>query len=73
MRWEVSWSTSLGGQDFDVTSLIEAASATDAVTKFIQLFNTIGDNIDWEHQTFRAEKNHTFFLFTLENGRLRRI
>ena len=71
--WEVSWSQSVGNIDFETTSIIEAVSATDAVVKFIQLFNTTANNIDWEKQIFRAEKNYTFFLFIYENGGLRRI
>lgn len=70
--WEVSWSYPIGSIDFETTAMLEAVSATDAVTKFIQLLNT--ELIyDWNKQTFRAEKNHTYFLFILENGRLRRI
>lgn len=72
-KWEVSWSTSIGSIDFETTAVIEAASATDAVTKFIQLYNTLGDRIDWEKQTFRAEKNFTYFLFVYEQGKLRRV
>lgn len=71
--WEVSWSQSIGNIDFETTSLLEAVSATDAVTKFIQLFNTSADNFNWEKQIFRAEKNYTFFLFRYEDGKLRRI
>lgn len=71
--WEVFWSISIGKIDFETFANIQASSATDAVCKFIQLYNTIGDNIDWEKQVFRAEKNHTYFLFIHENGKLRRI
>ena len=71
--WEVSWSQSIGNIDFETTCLLEAVSATDAVTKFIQLFTTSADNLNWEKQIFRAEKNHTFFLFRYENGSLRRV
>ena len=70
--WEVSWSFPIGSVDFETTTLLEAVTATDAVTKFIKLLETHYD-FDSNKQIFRAEKNHTFFLFILENGKLRRI
>lgn len=70
--WEVSWFFPLGSVDFETTSMLEAATATDAVVKFIRLLET-HYNFDAEKQTFRAEKNHTYFVFIYENGSLRRV
>lgn len=70
--WEVSWSYPLGNVDFETTTLLEAVTATDAVTKFIKLLET-HYNFESDKQVFRAEKNHTYFLFIHENGKLRRI
>lgn len=70
--WEVSWSYPLGNVDFETTTLLEAVTATDAVTKFIKLLET-HYNFESNKQVFRAEKNHTYFLFIHENGKLRRI
>lgn len=68
--WNVSWSRSKYGTDIETNADIEALSATDAVRGFILLFP---EQSSWEKQMFRAEKNHTYFLFIWENNKLRRI
>jgi len=73
MNWEISWSFSIGQIDFETTAVMNAVTATDAVTKFIQLMATEFPEYNWEKQIFRAEKNYTCFLFILEKGKLRRL
>lgn len=68
--WNVTWSRSKYGTDIETNADIEALSATDAVRGFILLFP---EQPSWEKQMFRAEKNHTYFLFIWENNKLRRI
>lgn len=68
--WNVTWSRSKYGTDIETNADVEALSATDAVRSFILLFP---EQQSWEKHIFRAEKNHTYFLFIWEDNKLRRI
>lgn len=76
--WSVTWSRSTPSEidieinaiiELQVMSDIEADSATKAIRKFMYLF----PDVNWNKQMLRAEKNKTYFVFTVEDNILRRL
>lgn len=76
--WSVTWSRATLSEidieinaiiDLQVMSDIEATSATAAVRQFMSFF----PEVNWDNQMIRAEKNKTYFIFTVKNNLLRRI
>jgi hypothetical protein len=71
--WTVIWSYSINEVDFEMNSNIVADNATQAVKKFMCLLLKKFPELSFEEQEFRAEKNHSFFVFRIKNNIMQRI